>query len=95
MNTACRAAEFEVLLTLLGHPEVTEVQHPPLPRSHTAMRNVWDFGREMELTGPLRDARRFPSTRWYPVPTCTHTPRNFGICPSFTDHSLSPPRAKR
>jgi hypothetical protein len=25
------------------------------------------------LTGPLRDARRFPSTRWYPVPGATRT----------------------
>jgi hypothetical protein len=41
------------------------------------------------LTGPLRDARRFPSTRWYPVPRATRTTRVFGICPSFKDHSLS------
>jgi hypothetical protein len=26
------------------------------------------------LTRPLRDARRFPSTRWYPVPRATRTP---------------------
>jgi hypothetical protein len=41
------------------------------------------------LTGPLRDARRFPSTRWYPVPRATRTTLGFGICPSFKDHSLS------
>ena len=41
------------------------------------------------LTGPLRDARRFPSTRWYPVPGATRTTLGFGICPSFKDHSLS------
>jgi hypothetical protein len=38
------------------------------------------------LTGPLRDARRFPSTRLYPVPGATRTPRG----PSFKDHILSP-----
>jgi hypothetical protein len=44
------------------------------------------------LTPPLRDARRFPSTRWYPVPgtqTPTRTPLGFGICPSFKGHFLS------
>jgi hypothetical protein len=41
------------------------------------------------LTGPLRDARRFPSTRWYPVPRVTRTTLRFGICPSFKGHSLS------
>jgi hypothetical protein len=35
------------------------------------------------LTGPLRDACRFPSTRWYPVPGATRTTLGFGICPSF------------
>jgi hypothetical protein len=39
--------------------------------------------------GPLRDARRFPSTRWYPVPGATRTKLGFGICPSFKDHLLS------
>jgi hypothetical protein len=33
--------------------------------------------------GPLRDARRFRSTRWYPVPWATRTTLGFGICPSF------------
>jgi hypothetical protein len=42
------------------------------------------------LTRPFRGARRFPSTRWYPVPKATRTPRKFGICPSFKDHALSP-----
>jgi hypothetical protein len=41
------------------------------------------------LTRPLRDARRFPFTRWYPVPGTTRTTSGFGICPSFKDHSLS------
>jgi hypothetical protein len=30
-----------------------------------ANRNVWDFGWEI-AHGAFRDARRFPSTRWYP-----------------------------
>jgi hypothetical protein len=29
------------------------------------------------LTGPLRDDRRFPSTRWYPVPGATRTTLEF------------------
>jgi hypothetical protein len=41
------------------------------------------------LTGPLRDARRFPSTRWYPVPEAMRTTLGFGICPSFKGHFLS------
>jgi hypothetical protein len=41
------------------------------------------------LTRPFRDACRFPSTRWYPVLTCTRTPRTFGICPSCKDPFLS------
>ena len=41
------------------------------------------------LTRPFRDARRFPSTRWYPVLTCTRTTRKFGICRSFKGHFLS------
>jgi hypothetical protein len=41
------------------------------------------------LTGPFRDARRFPSTRWYLVPGATCTTLGLGICPSFKDHSLS------
>jgi hypothetical protein len=42
---------------------------------HTAMQKLrivtlrFRVGRS--LTGPLRDARRFPSTRWYPVPGTT------------------------
>jgi hypothetical protein len=35
------------------------------------------------LTGPFRDARRLPSTRWYPVPKATRTTLGFGMCPSF------------
>jgi hypothetical protein len=35
------------------------------------------------LTGPLRDARRFPSPRWYPVPSATRTKLGIDICPSF------------
>jgi hypothetical protein len=41
------------------------------------------------LTRLFRDARRFPSTRWYPVPRATRTTLGFEICPSFKDHSLS------
>jgi hypothetical protein len=41
------------------------------------------------LTGPFRDARRLPSTRWYPVPRATRTTLWFGIRPSFKGHSLS------
>jgi hypothetical protein len=41
------------------------------------------------LTGPFRDARRFPSTRSYPVPRATRTTLGFCIRPSFKDHSLS------
>jgi hypothetical protein len=44
-------------------------------------------------TRPFRDARRFPSTRLYPVLTCAQTTREFGIRPSFKEHFLSP-RAK-
>jgi hypothetical protein len=35
------------------------------------------------LTRLLRDARRFPSTRWYPVPGATRTPLGLG----FVHHS--------
>jgi hypothetical protein len=42
------------------------------------------------LTGPLRDARRFPSTRWYPVPRATRTTVGFGICPSLGPFSVAP-----
>jgi hypothetical protein len=41
------------------------------------------------LTGPFRDARRFSSTRLYPVPGATRTTLGFGIRPSSKDHSLS------
>jgi hypothetical protein len=41
------------------------------------------------LTRPLRDARRFPSTFWYPVLGATRTTLGFGICPSFKGHFLS------
>jgi hypothetical protein len=47
------------------------------------LRIVTLFGWERSLTGPLRDARRFRSTRWYPVPGATRTTLGFGICPSF------------
>jgi hypothetical protein len=45
------------------------------------------------LTRPFRDARRFPSTSSYPY--CTRTPRNFGICPSFTVFCRPVPLALR
>jgi hypothetical protein len=38
---------------------------------------------------PLRDARRFPSTRWYSIPGAKRTPLGFGICPAFKGHFLS------
>jgi hypothetical protein len=41
-------------------------------------------------TRPLRDARRFPSTRWYLVPGAMRTTLGFGICPSFKGRFLSP-----
>ena len=41
------------------------------------------------LTRPLRDARRFPATRWYPVLGATRTTLGFGICSSFKGHFLS------
>jgi hypothetical protein len=41
------------------------------------------------LTGPLRDARRFPSTRWYSVPGAARTTLGFGRCAAFKEHSLS------
>jgi hypothetical protein len=44
------------------------------------------------LTGPLRDARRFPSTRWYLVLGTTRTALGFGICPSFKAFSVAPCR---
>jgi hypothetical protein len=43
------------------------------------------------LTRPLRDARRFPSTRWYLVPDATRKTRVFGICPSFKGQFLCAP----
>jgi hypothetical protein len=39
------------------------------------------------LTGPLRDARRFPSTRLQPVPELRRC--GLGFCPSFKGHFLS------
>jgi hypothetical protein len=39
--------------------------------------------------GPLRDTRRFPSTRWLLVPGATRTTLGFGICPSFKGQFLS------
>ncbi len=41
------------------------------------------------LARPFHDARRFPSTRWFPVPGATRTTLRFGICPSFKDPFLS------
>jgi hypothetical protein len=56
-----------------------------------ANRNGFRVG-DRSLTRPFRDARRFPSTRWYPVPGATRTTLGFGICPSFKDHSRAKPR---
>jgi hypothetical protein len=41
------------------------------------------------LTRPLRDARRFPSTRVNSLPGATRTPLGFGIRPSFKGPFLS------
>jgi hypothetical protein len=46
-------------------------------------------GGEVAHRAVLRDTRRFPSTRWYPVPGATRTTLGFGICPSFKGHFLS------
>jgi hypothetical protein len=57
------------------------------------------------LTGPFRDARRFPSTRWYTVPGATRTALGFGRlsifqgpfyvapCQTFNDSQLVHPLA--
>jgi hypothetical protein len=47
------------------------------------------FSGGRSLTRPLRDARRFPSTRWYRVPGATREPLGFGIGPSFKGRFLS------
>jgi hypothetical protein len=39
------------------------------------------------LTRPFRHTRPIPLARLYPVPRATRTPRKFGRCPSFKDHS--------
>ena len=54
----------------------------------SANRDVRDF-RWGIAQGPLRDARRFPSTRLYPVPGTTRTALGFGICPSLQGPFLS------
>jgi hypothetical protein len=63
------------------------------PEVHTAMKTLRivtvGISGGRWLTRPLRDARQFHSTRWYPVPGATRTPLGFGICPSFKYHSLS------
>jgi hypothetical protein len=45
------------------------------------------------LMRSLRGARRFPSTRWYPVPGLRVRRWDMEVCPSFKGHFLSP-RAK-
>jgi hypothetical protein len=47
---------------------------------------------ERSLTRPFRDARRFPSTRLYPVPRATRTTRKCGICPPFKDQFRPVPK---
>jgi hypothetical protein len=42
------------------------------------------------LKRPLRDARRFPSTRSYSVPKATRTRRQFGRCTWFKGHLCWP-----
>jgi hypothetical protein len=41
------------------------------------------------LTGPFRDTRRSPSTRWYSVPGAARTTLGFGVCPSIKAQFLS------
>jgi hypothetical protein len=52
-----------------------------------ANRDVRDFGRSLKR--PFRDVRRFPSTRWNPVPEATRATLGFGIRPSFKGQFLS------
>jgi hypothetical protein len=61
----------------------------PLPCSDENVANRIGISGGGSLTGPLRDARRFPSTRWYPVPGATRPTLGFGIGPSFKGHFLS------
>ena len=69
------------------------VHSAPLGR-HTAMKKLriglLGISGGRSLTRPFRDAHRFPSTRWYPVPEAARTTLGFGICPSFKGHCLSP-----
>jgi hypothetical protein len=53
-----------------------------------ANRNDREISGGGSLTRPFRDARRFPSTRWYLVPGATRPTLGFGICPSSKGHSL-------
>jgi hypothetical protein len=53
-----------------------------------ANRDGRDCGWEI-ATRPLRDARRFPSTRWFPVPGATRTTLGFGIGPSIIQGPFS------
>jgi hypothetical protein len=64
------------------------LQHPAV-QSTSGESIALGVSGERSLTRPLRDARRFPSTRLYPVSGTTRTTLRFGICPSFKDHSLS------
>jgi hypothetical protein len=58
----------------------------------SANRNKGIFGWAIAHEADTRrDARRFPSTRWYPLPEATRTTLGFGIHPSFKVHiSVAP-----
>ena len=84
-RAAALAAQYTALLLLLLRvweaecgADTAEVQR----RDKVANRDGRGSGGR-SLTEPLRDARRFPSTRWYLVLTRTRMALGFGICPSF------------
>jgi hypothetical protein len=70
------AAAAAALANLLPGNAANQVHR----RQSSANRDALGISGGRALTGPFRDARRFPSTRWYPVPGATRTPLGFGIC---------------
>jgi hypothetical protein len=75
--------------TTMGASEAVSL----LSYSHETVANRNGISGGRSLTRPFRDARRFPSTRLYPVLRATRTPRKPGRCPSFKGQFM-PPRAK-
>jgi hypothetical protein len=93
-SCACGAKAGRFCRSLFRSPPPRRHPHPACTApSRTAMNKLRIVTIGIlgggSLTGPLRDARRFPSTRWYPVPRATCTTLGFGIFPSFKDHFLS------